>query len=174
MADEIDGEYPRPDAEKAFKIYDEQIAPKLEHLATIKGDLSGPWGDVKNCNFPKKVMSFIIALEDMEDAKRDHFLTALHEGFRIRGITMPRDLVSIANGQDQSNVIPIGNRADDELLVDAADDEDGAGTDAKADDFEASEAELEKQEGRKRRTARPAGSTSGPKKASVSSIAPLH
>lgn len=107
------GEYHRPDAAGAFKIYDSEIKAKLAHMATIKGDLSEPHKRIKDdCNFPRAVLNFIIALENMEDAKRDHFLLALSEGLKVRRIFMPRDLVTIARGEADSNVIPLGDRPD--------------------------------------------------------------
>jgi len=135
-------EYQRPDAAKAFDIYDKQIAPKLTHLATIKGDLSQPYDDIKQyANFPRKVLNFIIALENEEDdAKRDHLLLALADGLRHRKLFIPRDLVTMANGEDEDDIVPSGEREDDELLVDADEDD---------DDFEASEVELAAQAGRK-------------------------
>lgn len=107
------GEYNRPDAAGAFKIYDNEIKSKLTHIATLKGDLSEPHKRIKDtCNFPRSVLNFIVALENMEDAKRDHFLLALSEGLKVRRLFMPRDLVTMANGEAETNVIPLGERRD--------------------------------------------------------------
>lgn len=148
--DEGGGEYKRPDAALAFKIYDQQIKPKEAHLATIKGDMSEPYQQIKdNAHFPRKVLNFIVALENEEDAKRDHLLLALSEGLKHRKLYLPRDLVTMANGEDGAEIIPLGTRDDDELLVDEDEDEDlplAAG-----EDFtEASDEEVAKQEGRGR------------------------
>lgn len=134
-------EYKRPDAAKAFDIYDKQIAPKLTHLATLKGDLSQPYDDIKqHANFPRSVLNFIVKLESEEDdAKRDHMLLALGEGLRHRKLFIPRDLVTMAEGNDGDDIVPTGEREDDMLAT--LDDDD--------DDFEASETELAAQAGRK-------------------------
>lgn len=136
------GEYQRPDAAKAFDIYDKQIAPKLTHLSTLKGDLSQPYDDIKqHAHFPRKVLNFIIGLENEEDdAKRDHLLLALAEGLRHRKLFIPRDLVTMAEGVDEDDIVPAGEREDDDLLIDEDDDDD--------DGFEASEVELAAQAGR--------------------------
>lgn len=135
-------EYKRPDAAKAFDIYDKQIAPKLTHLATLKGDLSQPYDDIKqHAHFPRSVLNFIVKLESEEDdAKRDHMLLALGEGLRHRGLFIPRDLVTMAEGNDGDDIVPTGEREDD-MLATLDDDDD--------DDFEASETELAAQAGRK-------------------------
>lgn len=153
--EEEGGEYKRPDAALAFKIYDQQIKPKEAHLATIKGDMSEPYQQIKdNAHFPRKVLNFIIALENEEDAKRDHLLLALSEGMKHRKLYLPRDLVTMANGDDGGNVIPFGDRDDDELLVDQDDDEDSDEESpplaAKEEFTEASEQEVAKQSGRGR------------------------
>lgn len=134
------GEYQRPDAAKAFDIYDKQIAPKLTHLSTLKGDLSQPYDDIKqHANFPRKVLNFIIGLENEEDdAKRDHLLLALAEGLRHRKLFIPRDLVTMAEGVDEDDIVPAGEREEVDMFADDDDDE----------DFEASEAELAAQAGR--------------------------
>lgn len=141
MAKDEDGakEYKRPDAAKAFDIYDKQIAPKLTHLNTLKGDLSQPYDDIKqHANFPRKILNFIVGIENEEDeAKRDHFLLALAEGLRHRNLFLPRDLVTMANGEDGDDIVPSADRDDDGLLIE--DD----------DEFEeADEVELASQAGR--------------------------
>jgi len=165
----ISGEYKRPDAAKAFEIFDKQIKPKQAKLSELKGDLSQPYDDIKEqANFPRKVLDFIISLEGLEDAKRDHFLLALSGGLAHRKLFLPRDLVTIAQGEDGSSVIPIGSGRKPQLatlpmgipsdgsetdLADAGDpdgdDDDGANDDSSdGDDFEASEEELAAQQGR--------------------------
>lgn len=163
------GEYQRPDAKKAFEIYDKQIKPKEAHMATLRGDMSQPYADIKEqAHFPRSVLNFVIKMENMEEAKRDHHLLALREALTHRKLFLPKDLFS-AEGEE---VIPEGDRDDGELLVDAAEDD---------DDFEASEAELAKQEGRAKlkvvtdAPAKPkAAAKPAPRKASVSKVQPLH
>lgn len=152
----ITGEYNRPDAEGAFKIYDNEIKAKNAHIQTIKGDLSDPHKRIKDdCHFPRKVLNFIVGLEDMEDAKRDHHMLALHEGLRVRGISLPDDLVTRAEGKDGDNVIPMGERQKAQLAtLQMGVESDGTETDlAEAgeadDDFdEATDEELAAQKGR--------------------------
>ena len=138
---DIDGEYKRPDAAAAFKIYRNEISPKQAHMATIKGDLSDPYKRIKDdCHFPRKVMDFLVSLNDMEDAKRDHFLLALNLGMTELKLFMPRDLVTMAGGEDGNNVIPFGEREEDDL-TDLANQDD--------DEFhEADEDELARQDAR--------------------------
>jgi len=113
------GEYKRPDAALAFKIYDQQIKPKEAHLATIKGDMSEPYQSIKDtAHFPRKVLNFILAIESEEDAKRDHHLLALSEGLKHRKLFLPRDLVTMAEGEDGGDIVGTEDRDDDDLLVD--------------------------------------------------------
>lgn len=156
--EEEDGaaEYKRPDAELAFKIYDQQIKPKEAHLATIKGDMSEPYANIKDqAHYPRKVLNFIIGLENEEDAKRDHMLLALSDGLKHRKLFLPRDLVTMANGEEHGDVVPTGERDDDDLLVDEEDEDDLP--------LAADEADEEEET--------PAPRTRG-RKASVTSIAP--
>jgi hypothetical protein len=140
----ISGEYKRPDAAAAIKIYREEIAPKEAHMATIKGDLSEPRKRMKDdCHMPRKVFDFAVKLADLEDAKRDHWLLALRGLFAELKLFMPRDLVTMADGDDGNEIIPTGERAKPKLAT--------LGGKPAADDFEASEEELAQQEGRKRR-----------------------
>jgi len=173
----VSGEYKRPDAEAALKIYREEIAPKNAHISTIKGDLSEPYKRIKDkCHFPRKVLDFLMQLDDMEDAKRDHWLLALHSGLGELKLKLPSDLVTMAQGEDGGSVIPFGERQKPQLatlagdpnlkmgvesdgtetdLADAGDDDDVAN-----DEFdEATEEELAGQDGRPDRTEKPAPGT---------------
>lgn len=139
MSGDVTGEYKRPDAKGAFKIFDKDIKPKLTHIATLKGDLSEPYKTIKNDhNFPRPILNFLVMLENMEDAKRDHYLIALNEGLRERRITMPNDLVTMAQAEAASNIIPLGERRDP-----------GLATLAEEEFEEATEEELAAQQGRK-------------------------
>lgn len=146
----INGEYARPNAAIAFDIYDKQIAPKLSHLATLKGDLSQPYDDIKEkAHFPRKVLNFIVALENEEDAKRDHLLFALSEGLKHRKLFLPRDLVTMASGDEGGDVVPTGEAERGSGLATLDDDDDESGMFGGDDDFdEASDEELAAQEGR--------------------------
>lgn len=151
----VTNEYKRPDAAKAFEIYDKQIKPKLTKIDTARGECSQPWQDIKeHAHFPRPVMNFIIAMENIEDdAKRDHFLLALSAGLEVRKLFLPRDLVTMANGEDGGSVIPFGERQRPQLATlqpsdgteeDLAD----AGFDDDDDFTEATPEELAAQEGR--------------------------
>jgi hypothetical protein len=138
-ASEMDNqEYKRPDAAKAFDIYDRQIKPKLVKIDTARGELSQPWQDIKeHANFPRPVMNFLIMLENIDDdAKRDHYLLALSGGLNHRKLFMPRDLVTMADGEEGGPVVPSEDRPQMKLVG--------------VDDFEeASPDELAAQEGRR-------------------------
>lgn len=127
---DVSGEYKRPDAKRAVEIFKKEIAPKQAHMATIKGDLSDPYKRIKDdCHFPRKVLDFLFHLEDMDEAKRDHFLLALSLGLVELKLFMPRDLVTEAEGTAGESVVPTGDRSKPKLVtVDEG--------------FEASEAEL--------------------------------
>lgn len=147
----VTGEYQRPDAAKAFEIYDKQIAPKKAHISTLTGDCSQPWADIKDhAHFPRPVMNFLLNLEAIDDdAKRDHHLLALSEGLKHRKLYIPRDLVTIADGNDGDEIVPTGERKRPHLTA-----IDGGG---EPDDFdEATEEELAAQEGRPSFTAKSA------------------
>jgi hypothetical protein len=114
----IEGEYKRPDAKGALKIYRDEIAPKNAHMATIKGDLSDPYKRIKDtCHFPRKVLDFLMTLDGMEDAKRDHFLLAFHSGLEELKLHLPSDLVTMAQGEDGGSVIPFGERKRPQLAT---------------------------------------------------------
>lgn len=103
----ITGEYKRPDAARALKIFEDEIAPKQAHMQTIKGDLSDPYKRIKDdCHFPRTVLEFAIKLADMEQAKKDHFLLALNLIFAELDLTMPRDLVTLASGEADKPIVP--------------------------------------------------------------------
>jgi hypothetical protein len=138
----VTGEYVRPDAAKAFDIYDKQIAPKKAHISTLTGDCSQPWQDIKDhAHFPRPVMNFLLNLEGIDDdAKRDHYLLALREGLTHRKLFLPTDLVTMANGEDGGDVVPTATRQRPHLTA-----IDGGG---EPDFDEASDEELAAQEGR--------------------------
>jgi hypothetical protein len=147
------GEYKRPDAAKAFDIYHKQIKPKLTKIDTARGELSQPWQDIKeHAHFPRPVMNFIISLGNIDDdAKRDHYLLALRDGLRHEKMFLPRDLVTMADGDDGEDLVDTEDRPglrlvgidDDEEAQPPSDDSDLAD-----DEFtEATEEELARQEG---------------------------
>lgn len=185
----VSGEYKRPDATRAFEIYDKQIKPKKGQMETLRGDLSDPYSLIKDqCHFPRKILDLIVFLENQEDAKRDHMLLALSEGLKHRKMFMPSDLVTRANGEEGGDIVPTGERPKPQLvtiagrpatgdetdLADAgaevaanrAGPEDGSnpsdGSDGDDGSFEATEEELAKQSGR---------GASRAKKASIKEIA---
>ncbi len=141
----IYGEYHRPDAQAAIQRYKDAIAPKKTHISTLTGDLSEHYKFIKDdCHFPRKVLDFLMQLDDMEGAKRDHFLLAFNMGLKELNLFLPSDLVTMAQGEDGGNVIPMGQRQD--ATEDLSADLEGASS---TDIFEeASEEELAKQEGR--------------------------
>ena len=159
--DDDTGEYKRPDAVEAKKIFDSEIKPKNAHMQTIKGDLADPHKRIKDdCHFPRGVLNFITSLDDMEESKRDHNLLALHDGLAAWGLHLPSDLVTQAQGKDGGSAIPTAERKRPELLaVEGGKSGAKPGTGAAAiekmnagkpaDDFEeATEEELAQQEGR--------------------------
>lgn len=108
----ITGEYVKPDAGQAFRIFDQEIQPKMDKMAEKRGETKEPWDRIKDqCNFPKRTLTFLIKLRDMEDAERDHHLLAMHEGMKHLKLFMPSDLVTQAQGQEpNASVIPMGER----------------------------------------------------------------
>lgn len=148
------GEYKRPDAAKAFDIYDKQIKPKLTKIDSARGECSQPWQDIKEyANFPRQVMNFIISLDNIEDdAKRDHFLLALRDGLRHRKHFLPRDLVTMADGEEGDDLVDTEERPALKLVGIDDEPDDGAGeADPSVNDefAEATEEELAAQEGRR-------------------------
>lgn len=104
---DVNGEVKPIDTEQAFKIFDSEIAPKNAKLAEIKGNMSEPWDRIKECNFPKKIMTFIDYLSNLEESKCDHFLHALHLGLEHRKLRRMPNLVDMAEGKAASEpVVP--------------------------------------------------------------------
>ncbi len=106
----ISGEYQRPDAKAAFDIFNKEIQPKLDKMAEKRGETKEPWDRIKDqCNFPKRTMNYLVKLDGMEDAERDHELLALNEGLKHLKLFMPSDLVTQAQGiPSDASVIPFG------------------------------------------------------------------
>lgn len=140
------GEYKRPDAEAAFKIYEREIAPKKSVIAEKTGDLSDPYSRIKDqCNYPRRILDLVVYLAGLEDAKRDHMLLALSEGLKVKKLFMPRDLATMAQGNDGDGIVASAPRAKPQLvamgipsdgsetdLADAAGDDPDPGTGAAA------------------------------------------
>jgi hypothetical protein len=138
---DIEGEYKRPNAERAIEIYDEHISPKLTHINTIKGDLKEPWQMLKTeANVSRKEFNYVQSLvEEDDDAKREHRLRSLRELLIAHDLTIAPDLVDQANGHNSANIVQFGQRRDPGL---ATLEDDGE------EEFEASAEELAMQEGR--------------------------
>lgn len=129
----ITGEYQGPDAGTAFRIFDQEIRPKLDKMAEKRGETKEPWDRIKDqCKFPKRTLNYLVKLRDMEDAERDHELLALHEGMKHLSMFMPSDLVTQAQGVPaDASVIPIGDAKKPKLAFQRAKKvEEGDGVDA--------------------------------------------
>lgn len=121
----VTGEYKRPDAKKAIKIYREEIAGRKAHMAEIRGDLSDPFKRIKDdCKFPRTVLDFLMKVDDLEEAKRDHWLLALNLGLKELKLTLPRDIVTLAEGEDGGEVVPTGDVRPRPNLVAVGDEDD--------------------------------------------------
>lgn len=138
----VEGEYDAPDAFGAKEIFDEELAGKMARMATIRGDMAEPHKRIKDdCNFPRAVLNLMVALDNMQDDKRDHHLLAINEGMKAWGFTLPDDLSTRATGEAGGNVVPIGQRRDTGLAELAGDEA--------ADEFEEmAESEMAQQAGR--------------------------
>lgn len=107
------GVYNAPNAREAIRIYRNEVLPRKAFIAEKSGDLSDPYKRIKDdCNFPRKIIDLLFFLEDCEDAKRDHFLTALHQGLSEMGFKRPTDLLTLASGTAGGDVVPGGGKAD--------------------------------------------------------------
>lgn len=112
-ADAEGGVYNKPNAREAIKIYRNEVAPRKAFINEKSGDLSDLYKRIKDdCNFPRKVIDFLFFLEGCEDAKRDHFLTALHEGLTEMNFKRPTDLLTLAEGNAGGDVVPGGAKAE--------------------------------------------------------------
>lgn len=133
---DINGEYKTPNAKEAFDIYNDSIAPKMAAMATLRGDCAEPWRNIKDiANFPRPVMNFLIVLGNIDDdAKRDHYLLALHEGLMVCNLTLPADMITTMAGTADGPVVPVGGR-NRPFLAAVTSDEDDA-------EFEAAQAEV--------------------------------
>lgn len=132
---DVNGEYKAPDAKKAMEIYDEFIAPKLAAMATLRGDCAEPYQNIKKlAHFPRPVLNFIIALRNIDDdAKRDHYLLALHEALMVENLTLPADMVTRMAGTADGPVVPIGGRNRPFLAAVTSDEDDAAFEEAQAE-----------------------------------------
>lgn len=112
-ADAEGGVYNAPNAREAIKIYRNEVAPSKAFINEMSGDLSDPYKRIKDdCHFPRKVIDFLFFLEGCEDAKRDHFLTALHAGLTEMNFKRPTDLLTLAEGNAGGDVVPGGAKGE--------------------------------------------------------------
>ncbi len=145
-------EIPQKDFAEAVKIYRNDIKPAKTKQSEFGQEQSTAYKAIKkNCHIQPQAAKLAFSVSEMEDAHRDDFLICLYGLFKELEIVMPRDLVTIAEGQDGGSVIPIGERKRPQLAtLQMGVPSDGSETDlADAGEFEeASEEELAAQEGR--------------------------
>ncbi len=105
------GQYHPPNMVEAKKIHDLEIKPGLAVIATKKGDIAEPYKKIKDdCHCPRLILNFLVALDNMEEHKRDHHLLALREGLLAYKLFMPSDMVTKAKGEDGQEVVPTKDR----------------------------------------------------------------
>lgn len=145
-------EIPQKDFAEAVKIYRNDIKPAKTKQGEFGQEQSTAYKAIKkNCHIQPQAAKLAFSVSEMEEAHRDDFLFCLYGLFKELEIVMPRNLVTIAEGQDGGSVIPIGERQRPQLAtLQMGVPSDGTETDlADAGEFEeASEEELAAQEGR--------------------------
>jgi hypothetical protein len=118
------------DFAKAVKIWRGDIKPARTKVGDHAQEQSTAYKAIKkDCHIQPQAAKLAFKVSEMEDAHRDDFLICLNGLFKELGIVMPRDLVTIAEGDEGGAVIPEGTRKRPKLVtVD--------------DDFEAPEEEI--------------------------------
>ena len=142
LAKTIEAEHPESENGPAVSLCEILALPEQE-LRFAAAALAGsePWDQLKEqSRIPRVVFNFVQKLvEEDDDQKRDHMLVSLTDLLTARGLGVPSDLVTMADGTAGSSPVPSVERKGPFL----------AAVDGKAnDDFEASEEELAAQKAR--------------------------
>ena len=144
-------EIPQKDFAEAVKIYRNDIKPAKTKQGEFGQEQSTAYKAIKKqCHIQPQAAKVAFSVSEMEEAHRDDFLICLNGLFKELGIVMPRDLVTMADGTEGGEVIPIGERKKPQLATLAPHDGDNSDlADAGEDAFEeASEDELAAQRDR--------------------------
>jgi hypothetical protein len=130
-------EIPQKDFAAAVKIWRGDIKPAASKQGEHGQELSTAYKAIKkNCHIQPGAAKLAFKVAEMEEAHRDDFLICLNGLFKEPKIEMPRDLVTMADGEAGGPIIPAGERKRPNLVP-------------VGDDFEASAEELAQQEGRR-------------------------
>lgn len=150
-AEQDNQELPQKDFATAVKIWRQDIKPAATQQGVHGQEQSTAYKEIKkSCHIQPGAAKLAFKVAEMEEAHRDDFLICLNGLFKELKITMPRDLVTMADGEDGGSIIPEGEREQLDLVGIDDDGEDADSDEAgDADEFEeASEEEIAAQKPR--------------------------
>lgn len=107
----INGEVPKPDFDRAIKLYRHDIKPAQAKVGEFAQEQSTAFKEIKKgCHIQPQAAKAAFKLDEMEPAKRDDWLRSFNGLLKGLGIFMPRDLADIAEGKGTAgeNVVPFG------------------------------------------------------------------
>lgn len=102
-----------PDFDLALKIYREDIKPATSKASEFNQEKSTAFKAIKKqARVSQKIAKFVFGLMETEEAKRDIELRDLNGMLAAAGLTMPVDLVDVAEGKGEagSPVVPTAER----------------------------------------------------------------
>lgn len=123
-ADEV-VEIKKPDFDLAKRIYFNDIKPSRTKQAEHGQELSQAFKELKNtANVDPQMARLAFRLAETEESKRDHQLRCLNGLLKSLNIYMPKDLVDVAEGRDDEEIIPTGDAERLSLATIPADNDD--------------------------------------------------
>lgn len=122
----VSNEVPEKDFAGAVRAFRNDIKPAISKVGEFSQEVSTAYKHIKkNCHIQSGAAKLAFKLADMEDAKRDDFLRGFNGLCKELNITMPRDMVDMAQGNDPGSIVPEAERPKPALVaVGKADDSD--------------------------------------------------
>lgn len=115
-------EVPQKDFDGAVRIYRHDIKPAKTKQGEFGQEQSTAFKAIKKgCHIQSGAAKEAFKIAEMEDAHRDDYLVCLNGMLKALKIEMPRDLVTLADGEAGGPVIPVGKRERPKLVTIAGD-----------------------------------------------------
>lgn len=120
-------EIKKPDFDLAVKIYREDIRPAQARVGEFAQEQSTAYKAIKKqAHIQPAAAKLAFGLDQMEESKRDDFLRCLNGLLTSLKISMPKDMVDVAEGNTAAggSVIPMADRKAPKLATIPSDDSD--------------------------------------------------
>lgn len=114
----ISNEVPQPDFARAVRIFRSDIKPANEKSGEHAQTASTGYKAIKNeCHVNTRAAKFVFQLSGESEEKRNDVLRSLRGLLDIMGIRITDDLVSVAEGEKASPIVPTGEAKKPELVT---------------------------------------------------------